>query len=127
MKTIFEATILGNPMVKKNSQKVAIRGRRPIKYNTPQYTAWHKTAVTQLWQYKDRPRGLDEPLILKCLFYMQTNRRVDLSALYEGIQDILVEIGVIEDDYFKIIIGHDGSRVLVDPKNPRLEFQLITQ
>lgn len=126
-KVLFKAVVPGNPIVKKNTQKVSIRYGRPIKYSSPQYIHWRKAALQAFWLYPERPRGLIQPMILCCGFYMSSNRRVDISALYEGIQDVLVEAGVIEDDYFKIIVGHDGSRVYVDPTNPRLEFALIAE
>jgi Holliday junction resolvase RusA-like endonuclease len=73
---------------------------------------------------KDRPEGIDFPVIMKCHFYVKDNIRRDMSALYEGIQDVLVEAKVLKDDNFKIIAGHDGSRVFIDKENPRIELWL---
>lgn len=94
-----------------------------VRVNTPQYKQWHKDALLQLpWPHQP----LSGPLNLKCTFYMPNYRRVDLSALYEGIQDVLVEVGMLEDDYFGVVAGHDGSRVQIDPDNPRIEV-LVTK
>ena len=49
---------------------------------------------------------------------------VDLNNLLAAAADILVENGVLLDDNFNIIIGHDGSRVFVDNKNPRTEIYI---
>jgi len=68
---------------------------------------------------------IDTPVILLCNFFMQTKRRVDLSALYEGIQDVLVEKGYLADDHSGIVIGHDGSRAYLDRDNPRMEITII--
>lgn len=58
---------------------------------------------------------------------MATNQTIDMSALYEGIQDVLVEVGVLKDDSAlndPILVGHDGSRVHLDRDNPRMEVTL---
>lgn len=56
---------------------------------------------------------------VKCLFYMPTKRRVDLTNLLEAVDDVLVRSGVLKDDHSGIIVSHDGSRVLYDKDNPR--------
>lgn len=125
MSLLYAATIPGNPIVKKNNQKVSFRGRYPRKYNTPQYKQWSYVAEQTIMNVYGRPdRPVDYPVLLVCKFFMQTKRRVDLSALYEGIQDVLVKCSVLEDDNFNIIAGHDGSRVLLDRENPRLELEI---
>lgn len=55
---------------------------------------------------------------------MPTKGLVDLSALYEGIQDTLVELNVLSDDNYSIVASHDGSGVYVDKKNPRMEITI---
>ena len=123
---IFEAIIEGSPIVKKNNQKVAFRHGRPMKYNTPQYKRWEATAINQLWGH-DRPaEPIGQECLLVCTFFMQTRRTVDLSALYEGIQDVLVKVGVLLDDNSRVVIGHDGSRVFHDPKRPRMEIKILS-
>lgn len=122
---LFDTTIIGNPVVKKNNQKVSFRGKYPIKYNTPAYARWEASAIRQLWGSEKPKYTIDEPVLLVCTFFMQTQRRVDLSALYEGIQDVLVKTNIIADDNCKIIIGHDGSRVHYDAEHPRMRVQII--
>jgi len=68
---------------------------------------------------------IDYPVILVCTFFVQTLRIVDLSALYEGIQDTLVKMDILKDDNAWIVIGHDGSRVHLDRDNPRTEVEII--
>jgi Holliday junction resolvase RusA-like endonuclease len=116
----IKITIFGQPVVKKNNQKVGINRRtgRPVKYNTKAYEAWLQTARLQV-PWAGRP-PIDEPVNLCCRFYMKDRRRVDLSNLYEGIQDLLVDRGVLKDDSYTEVTGHDGSGVEVDPKNPRM-------
>lgn len=84
---------------------------------------WKKSAVPQIKLQKPSFE-IDFPVNLKCEFYMPTKGLVDLSALYEGIQDELVEAGVITDDNYSIVASHDGSGVYVDKDNPRMEITI---
>lgn len=138
----YSFVIAGCPRVKKNGQKVVGRGKKSRKINTPQYELWHNAALEQFnklgfdifFAKKNKERKdfgvtmleaeLNEPMNMQCKFYMNTRVRVDLSALYEGIQDVMQEIGLIEDDRSTIICSHDGSGVFVDKENPRMEIIL---
>lgn len=131
---IFHIIIYGNPFIKKNSQRTIWHKylKRIIVVYSANYNAWKKDSMMQLglssrgkWRVvEDRPEGIDFPVIMKCHFYVKDNIRRDMSALYEGIQDVLVEAKVLKDDNFKIIAGHDGSRVFIDKENPRIELWL---
>lgn len=68
-----------------------------------------------------RKLNISAPVNVKCLFYMPTRRRCDLTNLLEAIDDVLVTYGVLADDNSNIIVSHDGSRVLYDKDNPRTE------
>ena len=61
---------------------------------------------------------------LKTVFYMPSRRRVDLSNLLEGIHDVLVKYGCLEDDNCNIIYSIDGSCVKYDKNNPRTEIEI---
>lgn len=121
---INQFTIYGQPRVKKNNQRVVWTGRYHKKIDTPAYQEWHSSALEQLQLTKFKEVNIARPVNLKCLFYMKTEGRVDLSALYEGIQDTLVEYGVLKDDYWGVVAGHDGSRVRFDKDNPRMEITI---
>ena len=56
--------------------------------------------------------------------YTGTRRKVDDLNLYEALDDILVENGILLDDNRKIIRSRDGSRVLYDKENPRAEIYI---
>jgi len=58
---------------------------------------------------------------------MDSAVKVDLSALYEGIQDVLVELNVITDDNYTIVASHDGSGVFIDRENPRMEIEITAK
>ena len=124
-------TILGVPRVKKNNQAVVLARSRtgkvfPKKVDTPAYKRWHSTAVPQINLQKPTLE-IDFPVNLACKFYMDTAVKVDLSALYEGIQDVLVELNVLTDDNYLIVASHDGSGVFIDRVNPRMEIEITAK
>lgn len=88
------------------------------------YESWKNDALRILSQYKYRLR-IGFPIILQCHFYVDKRGRRDISALYEGIQDCMVTAGIILDDDCNIVIGHDGSRVYYDKRNPRIEVSIF--
>lgn len=118
-------TITGNPIVKKNTQKVIHRGGRSFVVYSAQYRGWLNNAMDELALQKRPEQPIDYPVLLVCKFFMQTKRLVDLSALYEGIQDTLVKMEILADDNFNIVAGHDGSRVLLDRERPRIEIAIV--
>ena len=69
-------------------------------------------------------KPIDYAVNVKCLFYMPTHRKCDLTNMLEAIDDIMVKSGLIADDNFTIIESHDGSRVLYDKENPRTEVYI---
>lgn len=112
-------TIFEEPRTKKNSQRLVVAGNRPIILPSKQYKEFEEAA---LWYV---PRlNIDYPVNIKALFYMKTKRRVDLTNLLEALDDVLVKGGCLVDDNSNIVKGHDGSRVLYDKNNPRIEVEI---
>lgn len=128
---MIKLMILGQPYVKKSNQKVVYNRAlgRQIKVNTPAYNAWADSARLQLREQRGvlPPEPIDYPINLQCRFYVRTNGRVDLSALYEGIQDMLVSMDVLKDDSWQYVASHDGSGVEIDRDNPRLEVTITAK
>ena len=116
----MEITLNLAPVSKKNhSQIITVKGR-PMLIPSKQYKKYEKDCGEFL---KDVEPFLD-PCNVKCLFYMPTHRKVDLTNLLEAIDDILVHYGILIDDNSNVIVGHDGSRVLYDKDNPRTEITI---
>ena len=64
---------------------------------------------------------------VKVLYFVKTKRRVDKTNLESAIMDVLVKAGVLEDDSAmspEIVVSTDGSKVLVDKLNPRIEIEI---
>lgn len=113
-------TIPLTPISKKNSQQILINRAtgRPFIMPSKRYKEYERDAAHFI------PKGVEtiaEPVNVKCLFYMPTRRKVDLTNLLEAIDDILVKAGVLQDDHSGIVYSHDGSRVLYDKDRPRTE------
>lgn len=115
-------TIKLPPITKKNSQRIAINKRtgKPFILPSEKYKEYEKNA---LW-FIPKNIYINSPVNIKCLFYMPTKRKVDLTNLLEAIDDILVKAGLLADDNYTIIESHDGSRVLYDKENPRTEIEI---
>ena len=112
----------GAPRTKKNHQQI-LRNRsgRPFVAPSKDFLVYQEKC---LWQIKTPHRAISEAVNVKCLYYMETRRRVDLTNLLEATDDILVKAGVLGDDCSTVVAAHDGSRVLLDRKNPRVEIEI---
>ena len=112
------------PVTKKNSQRI-LKNRRTGKHfiaPSEAYEAYHEKA---LWMLSRYPKSaLDTPVNMKCTYFMPTRRVVDLCNLLECTCDVLVDAGVLKDDNSRIVVSHDGSRVLLDPSRPRTEIEI---
>ena len=67
---------------------------------------------------------IDTPVNVEEIFYMPTARRVDLTNLQEAVDDALVRGKVLKDDNVNIVAGHEGSRVLIDRRNPKIIIRI---
>lgn len=124
-------TVRGNPVTKKNSQRIVHigakcptckRGRKVVPLPSAVYEQWEETAGWFLQGVREL--RIDTPVNIKCLYYMKDQRQVDLANLLEATNDMLVKYGVLADDNGKIVASHDGSRVLLDRQNPRTEVTI---
>lgn len=115
--------IFGNPASKKNSQRIIrLKNGRPCIRPSERFCAYQEAAG---WFIPQKAReGIDRPVNVKCVYYMQTRRRVDLVNLLEATCDILVHYGVLADDNSNIVVSHDGSCVRYSKENPRVEIEI---
>ena len=111
------------PVSKKNSQQIFFNSKTGKRFIAPskKYTEYEQNAG---WFLPRRKEPIDYPINVKCLFYMPTKRKCDLTNLLEAVDDVLVKYGIIADDNYTIIESHDGSRVLYDKENPRTEIYI---
>lgn len=119
MKIVIEL----DPRTKKNHQRVYVHSRtgKPFVVPSEQYKLFEFSAGAYI---KSPEEPIDYPVNVKCVYYMQTKRRVDLVNLQEATLDILVKYGVLKDDNSGIVASMDGSRVYHDRKRPRTEIEI---
>ena len=110
------------PTTKKNSSRIVMRGRRPILLPSEQYIRYERDAGWFLKQYAGM--NINKPVNIKCIYYMPTRRRVDLTNLLESTDDVLVKYNILSDDNRDVVATHDGSLVLYDKENPRCEIEI---
>lgn len=119
---VIKFTIKVSPITKKNHQEILrnFKTGKPYVSPSPQYKQYERDAMWFI------PKGIyiNEPVNIKCLFYMPTKRKCDLTNLLEAIDDVMVKAGLLADDSYDIIEGHDGSRVFIDKNNPRTEVEI---
>lgn len=115
---MLKFTIKLEPRTKKNSQRIVCNGNRRFIMPSEKYKEYENDCA---WFIPKIDTAINEPVTIKCLFYMATKRKCDLTNLLEAIDDIMVKYGIIADDNYTIIASHDGSRVCVDKNNPRTE------
>lgn len=122
---LYQTMIPLNPKTKKNHQQVLYNSKtkKPFIAQNNAYKRYERDAG---WFVKWNKPPIKEPVNVKCVFYRDSERRVDLTNLLEAIDDIIVKYGVLADDNFKIIAGHDGSRVYVDREKPRIEITITS-
>lgn len=119
---MIKFTIPLAPISKKNSQQIFRPNgmNRPIIVPSKKYKEYEEAAL----YYIPKNIFINAPVNIKCLFYMPTKRKCDLTNLLEAIDDVMVKAGLLADDNYTIIESHDGSRVFYDKDNPRTEVYI---
>lgn len=107
---------------KKNSSRI-VKSKQGRMFIMPssQYVAFEK-ACLKVINYSGKP--ITTPVNVDMKFYMSTRRRVDLVNLEESVLDVLTKAGVLDDDNRDIVATMDGSVVLYDKENPRIEITI---
>lgn len=133
MREVVRYTIKICPTSKKNHQQLVGIGKqcpvckkkeRMLPIQSKQYLQYEKDCA---WFLNPKPtKPIDFPVNICCTFYMKTKRRVDGLNLLAAIDDILVKHKILEDDSRDQVCSHDGSRVLYDKANPRVEILITT-
>lgn len=124
--------ISGPPRTKKTSNRLVMAGGRPRVLPSAAWSTWTKSARITVdglpvsWSGKlsiETGKGLLGAVPLNCaaLFYRDA-RRGDAVGFYQGLADLLEKRGIIPND--ACLVSWDGSRLLLDRQNPRVELTL---
>ena len=117
-------TLPVKPVTKKNSGQIVMRGRFPILLPSKQYMQFEKDTKPYFLKVKIQVGEIHYPVNVKCHFFMESHRRVDLCNLLNAVDDAMVASGLVIDDNRDIIAAHDGSRVYCDKDRPRIEIEI---
>ena len=109
------------PRTKKNSQRIVMVKGRPMVLPSREYKEYEKACAPFIPRLK---APISEAVNVKCIYYMPTRRRVDLTNLLEATADLLVTYGVLADDNRNVMYAVDGSRVFYDKEHPRCEIEI---
>lgn len=121
--------ISGPPRTKKNSGRIVKAGKRQVILPSAAWCEWAEKATHELARVTRAPgwklEGISFPLTdaynVTALFYRDANRG-DACGFYQGLADLLEKAGVVCDDVQ--LVAWDGSRLLKDSANPRVELTL---
>ena len=85
------------PITKKNSQRILINKKtnKPFIAPSKQFKEYEEACG---YFIKGKGEKIDYPVTVRCVYYMPTKRRVDLTNLLEATHDILVKYEVLADD-----------------------------
>lgn len=108
------------PVTKKNSNQIIKAKGRYMIIPSARYKAYEKECA----KYMPDKEMIESPVNVKCVYYMPTHRRVDLSNLLSCTLDVLVKYKVLLDDNSNIVQTMDGSRVEYDKDFPRTEITI---
>lgn len=108
---------------KKNSQQIFWNKKtgRPFVTQSKLYKEFEQECGLYLKRYA---MNIDYPINMKVVFFVNTKKKRDLTNFLEAIDDILTKNKVIKDDNRDIIASHDGSLILYDKENPRIEIEI---
>ena len=110
------------PRTKKNSLRIVRYGNRPGIKPSKAFEEYQNKAG---WYIPYKGAQISDRCCVRARYYMDTQRRVDLGNLIAATCDILVHYGVLKDDDARIVVHHDGSRVIYGDKQPRAEIEII--
>ena len=110
-----------NPVTKKNHGQIVMIKGRPIMLPSKPYKEYEKKCKPYIPKME---KPIDFPINLKCIYYLETRRKTDLTNLLQATCDILAKYGVLEDDNYSIVSSMDGSRAYYDKENPRTVIEI---
>ena len=97
------------------------RTKKPFITPSTKYKQYRRDFLIQALQFRPK-QPIDSEICITALYYMPTKRRVDITNLMNATHDLLQDAKIIADDSSKIVKSVDGSRVLYDKENPRVEI-----
>ena len=124
MERLITFTIPGAPRTKKNHSRI-VRGLKfPKLLPSPEFTAWNQCAQMHLARLRAATKirlPITELVNVRALFYREALTG-DAVGYYQALADALEEARILDND--RQCVSWDGSRLLKDAANPRIEITL---
>lgn len=118
---IFQCTIPGRPIVKKNTKRIFGAGRFKRIVYSPKYQEWERHAAKHVRRALNA-KCIDYPVAAWFKFYFANKQgEADTSNLIEGPQDLLKKMGVIVDDKLIHLVT---AQKFFGASEPRTEIEL---
>lgn len=121
---MIKFTLPIKPVSKKNHGRIVMIGGYSKLLPSEQYERFEKEALPYFVMVKNKSGVIDYPVNIKCVFFTDARRKVDLCNLLNAVDDAMVTAGLLIDDNRDIVAAHDGSRVYCDKENPRIEITI---
>lgn len=117
---VAEFVLRGAPRTKKNH---GFRTKSGKQMPSHAYLWWNRLAQQQLAliRHKNKHLPIATPVNCSAAIYRDALRG-DAVGYYQALADTLEHGGIVEDDV--LIVSWDGSRLLKDAENPRIEVTL---
>lgn len=116
---VYRYVFRGEVASKKNSKVLARVKGRPFLLPSKKYQAWEKAARLVIMASGRPPVPLKAASLSMVIYHGDLIKR-DSNNATQGVQDVLVDMGVIQDDNW-MVIGTPEVSHLVDVEDPRLE------
>ena len=113
----------GEVASKKNSRMLVHSNGRSFLLPSERYREWEKNAKSVI-SLCGRPAAPFKAARLSIRIYHGDAVRRDTNNATQGIQDVLVEMGVIEDDNW-MVIGSPEVSHFIDVADPRMEVDVL--
>lgn len=116
---VYRYVFRGEVASKKNSKVLARVKGRPMLLPSKKYMAWEKMARIAIMAAGRPERPLEAARLSMVIYHGDMVKR-DSNNATQGVQDVLVNMGVLEDDNW-MVIGTPEVSHMVDVEDPRLE------
>lgn len=113
----------GEVASKKNHKQLVHAGGRAVLLPSKRYREWEKSAKAVISIY-GRPAAPFKAARLVIRIYHGDAVRRDTNNATQGIQDVLVDMGVIADDNWMVIDSPEISH-FIDVADPRMEVEVF--
>lgn len=99
---IYQVTIPGHSVSKKNSKRIVGFKGSPRLISSKAYYEWERMAIARVNASQKPENPIEQARLVHILFSMADKRPRDLSNMCEGVMDTLVKCGVLLDDKWTI-------------------------